>query len=208
MAKLDVYDINGQNIGQEEVSPYLFESQIKEYLLHDIVRASLASRRAGTASTKGRSEVSGSGAKPWRQKGTGRARAGHRRSPIWRGGGVVFAPKMRNYTIKLNRTVKRQAFVSALSLKYRDSQIVLLENFALPSCKTKEFLALLRLLHINGNKLLVVAKKSNENVYLAGRNISCVNFNTPEHIVCYDVLNCETLLLDVETCKKLESIFG
>ena len=148
MSSADIYNINKEKVSQIELDEKVFGCEIKTHLLYEAVKMQLANRRAGTASTKGRSQVRGGGKKPWRQKGTGRARAGTIRSPLWTGGGVVFGPLPRNYSYKVNKKVKMSALRSALSIKLKEDKLLILDNFNLPEIKTKTFVAILKQLDI------------------------------------------------------------
>jgi len=139
MSTVSVLNIKNEKVGEIELNKNVFDLVVKEHLLHDVVKMQLAGRRSGNACTKTRVEVSGGGIKPWRQKGTGRARAGSNRSPIWRGGGVSFGPKPRDYSLKLNRKVKKQALAMAMSARLQEGNLIVLDDFTLDMIKTKEF---------------------------------------------------------------------
>ena len=138
MSTVSVLNIKNEKVGEIELNEKVFDLVVKEHLLHDVVKMQLAAKRAGNACTKTRVEVSGGGVKPWRQKGTGRARAGSNTSPVWRGGGVAFGPKPRDYSIKLNRKVKKLALAMAMSARLQEGNLIILEGFSLDAIKTKE----------------------------------------------------------------------
>ncbi|MGI9570366.1 MAG: 50S ribosomal protein L4, partial [Desulfobulbia bacterium] len=169
MSTVDVKNIKNEKVGEIELSDQIFNREVKEYLLHDVVRMQRAAKRAGTASTKTRGDVAGSGAKPWRQKGTGRARAGTRKSPIWRGGGVTFGPKPRDFSFKLNRKVKQQAVSMALSARLQEGNLVVLDALVLDQIKTKDFVSIMNVLELNN--ALIVIDAEDENLCLSSRNV-------------------------------------
>ena len=155
MSTVNVVNTQNENVGEVELNDAVFNLEVKEYILHDVVRMQRAARRAGTACTKTRVEVSGGGAKPWRQKGTGRARSGSRTSPVWRGGGVVFGPKPRDYSFKLNKKVKKLALSMAMSARLQEDNLIVLDDFTMEAIKTKDFVNVMKTLNIE-NGLIVI----------------------------------------------------
>ena len=200
MANVSVYNMEGKEIDT------LFGVEVNEHLVHMAVVNQLANNRQGTQSAKTRSEVSGGGRKPWRQKGTGHARQGSTRSPQWTGGGVVFAPKPRDYSFKMNKKEKRIALLSALSSKVADNKIVVLDAFNLDEVKTKKFAEVMSNLKVD--KALVVIEGENKNVVLSGRNIPTVKVSATNEINTYDVLKYETLVVTKAAVEKLEEVYA
>ncbi len=206
MANVSVYNIEGKEVGSIELNDAVFGVEVNEHLVHMAVVNQLANNRQGTQSAKTRSEVSGGGRKPWRQKGTGHARQGSTRSPQWTGGGVVFAPKPRDYSFKMNKKEKRIALLSALSSKVADNKIVVLDSFNLDEIKTKKFAEVMGNLKVN--KALVVIEGENKNVVLSGRNIPTVKVSATNEINTYDVLKYETLVVTKAAVEKLEEVYA
>ena len=206
MANVSVYNIEGKEVGSIELNDAVFGVEINEHLVHMAVVNQLANNRQGTQSAKTRSEVSGGGRKPWRQKGTGNARQGSTRSPQWTGGGVVFAPKPRDYSFKMNKKEKRIALLSALSSKVAESKIVVLDSFNLDEIKTKKFAEVMSNLKVD--KALVVVEGENKNVVLSGRNIPSVKVSATNEINTYDVLKYETLVVTKAAVEKLEEVYA
>ena len=202
--KIDLIDSGKKKVGDVELDPSIFETEVKKGLLHDMVVSQMASRRAGTKSTKFRHEVRGGGAKPWAQKGTGRARAGSKRSPIFRGGGVIFAPKPRDYSFKLPKKARAAALRCALSAKAADNAIMIIDKFELAEPKTKHAISALSALGLTGNAL-VVLDDSNKNVELAFRNIPSVKLIHATGVNVYDLLSVEHVVM---TEKSLDAIQG
>ncbi len=207
MPVIDVFNIKREKVGELELSDFVFNAPNKPYILHEVVRMQLAKKRAGTASTKGRSEVSGGGRKPWRQKGTGRARAGTIRSPLWRGGGVVFGPKPRKYELKVPKKVRKLALRIALSNKVRENQMMVLDQFALERIKTKDFLRIISELQLDG-RILVVTNGRDERVEKSARNIPWVKVLPTEGINVFDLMKYENLLLSQDGVGKIEEALG
>ena len=201
MANVSVYNIEGKEVGSIELNDAVFGVEVNEHLVHMAVVNQLANNRQGTQSAKTRSEVSGGGRKPWRQKGTGHARQGSTRSPQWTGGGVVFAPKPRDYSFKMNKKEKRAALCSALSSKVAESQIIVLDEF-----KTKKFVEVMN--NLKASKALVVLEGENKNVVLSGRNIPTVKVTATNEINTYDVLKYETLVVTKAAVEKLEEVYA
>ena len=206
MANVSVYNIEGKEVGSIELNDAVFGVEVNEHLVHMAVVNQLANNRQGTQSAKTRSEVSGGGRKPWRQKGTGHARQGSTRSPQWTGGGIVFAPKPRDYSFKMNKKEKRIALLSALSSKVADNKIVVLDSFNLDEVKTKKFAEVMSNLKVD--KALVVIEGENKNVVLSGRNIPTVKVSATNEINTYDVLKYETLVVTKAAVEKLEEVYA
>ena len=206
MANVSVYNIEGKEVGSIELNDAGFGVEVNEHLVHMAVVNQLANNRQGTQSAKTRSEVSGGGRKPWRQKGTGHARQGSTGSPQWTGGGVVFAPKPRDYSFKMNKKEKRAALCSALSSKVAESQIIVLDEFKLDEIKTKKFVEVMN--NLKASKALVVLEGENKNVVLSGRNIPTVKVTATNEINTYDVLKYETLVVTKAAVEKLEEVYA
>ena len=206
MANVAVYNMEGKEVGSLELNDAIFGVEVNEHLVHMAVLQQLANNRQGTQKAKTRSEVSGGGRKPWRQKGTGHARQGSTRSPQWTGGGVVFAPKPRDYSFKMNKKEKRIALLSALSSKVADNKIVVLDAFNLDEVKTKKFAEVMSNLKVD--KALVVIEGENKNVVLSGRNIPTVKVSATNEINTYDVLKYETLVVTKAAVEKLEEVYA
>jgi len=205
MPKTTVYDMTGKSVGEMELSEEIFGQEVNANVLHEVVRAYLANQRQGTQSALTRAEVSGGGIKPWRQKGTGRARQGSTRSPQWRHGGVVFAPKPRDYTIRVNRKVKRLAMKSALSGKVQDSELIVLKDLDLQEAKTKEMVKVLDA--VKAEKALIVLPESNETVERAARNIEGVKTALVGTLNVYEILKHKSLVLTEASVKKIEEVY-
>lgn len=192
---VDVYKTDGTVSGQIELNDGVFSAEPNHHVLYLASKVYLANQRQGTHKTKERSEVRGGGKKPWRQKGRGGARAGTTRSPLWVGGGRIFGPKPRDYRLKLPRKVAILAKKSALSLKYSEERLVIVEDFSYEAPKTKDFVALLQALKLEGKKVLLLTSEHNENVYRSGRNIERVKVLSVNSVSTYDILNSQVLLL-------------
>lgn len=206
MSTVEVKNINNEKVGEIELDDQIFNIEIKGYLLHDVVRMQRAAKRAGTASTKTRREVRGSSAKPWRQKGTGRARSGSRRSPIWRGGGVAFGPKPRDYSFKLNRKIKKQAVAMAMSARLQEGNLVVLDDFTMEQIKTKEFVNVMNALELD--TALIVIEEANENLTKSSRNVNGFKVLNPEGLNVYDILLHKKLVLLQPALTSLEERFS
>ena len=206
MANVSVYNIEGKEVGSIELNDAVFGVEVNEHLVHMAVVNQLANNRQGTQSAKTRSEVSGGGRKPWRQKGTGHARQGSTRAPQWTGGGIVFAPKPRDYSFKMNKKEKRIALLSALSSKVAESKIVVLDEFKLDEIKTKKFVEDMNNLKVEN--ALVVLEGENKNVVLSGRNIPSVKVTATNEINTYDVLKYTTLVVTKAAVEKLEEVYA
>ena len=206
MANVSVYNMEGNEVGTLELNDAVFGVNVNEHLVHLAVVSQLANKRQGTQKAKTRAEVSGGGRKPWKQKGTGHARQGSTRSPQWTGGGVVFAPKPRDYSFKMNKKEKRISLLSALSSKVADNKIVVLDAFNLDEIKTKKFAEVMSNLKVD--KALVVIDGENKNVVLSGRNIPTVKVSATNEINTYDVLKYETLVVTKAAVEKLEEVYA
>ena len=206
MANVAVVNMNGENVGSIELNDAIFGIEANEHVMHLAVVQYLANQRQGTQSAKTRAEVRGGGRKPWRQKGTGRARQGSTRSPQGTGGGVVFAPKPRSYSLKLNRKVKRLALQSALSTKVAENKIIVLDELTLNEIKTKEMVKVLN--NIKCEKALIVMEGSNTNVMLSARNIPNVKTASVNTINVYDLLKYNTLVVTKDAVAKIEEVYA
>ncbi|OGO77850.1 MAG: 50S ribosomal protein L4 [Clostridiales bacterium GWB2_37_7] len=207
MPKVAVYNINGNQVGEMELNENTFGADINVEAMHQVVRMLLANRRQGNQSTLTRAEVRGGGIKPWRQKGTGRARHGSIRSPQWRHGGVVFAPKPRSYRYSVPKKIKRIAMKSALSSKVTDNEIIIVDelNFAAP--KTKQVVGMLDSLKAGAKVLLVLADK-NDNVEKSARNIEGVKTALVNTLNVYDILNCNKFIITKEAAEKVMEVYA
>ena len=206
MAKVSVYNMEGKEVETMELNDAVFGVEVNEHLVHMAVVQQLANNRQGTQKAKTRSEVRGGGRKPWRQKGTGHARQGSTRAPQWTGGGVVFAPKPRDYSFKMNKKEKKIALLSALSSKVNESKIVVLDSFNLDEIKTKKFAEVMN--NIKVSNALFVIEGENKNVVLSGRNIPTVKVSATNEINTYDVLKYDTLVVTKAAVEKLEEVYA
>ena len=206
MANVSVYNKEGKEVGTLELNDAVFAAPINEHLVHMAVVQQLANKRQGTQSAKTRSEVSGGGKKPWRQKGTGHARQGSTRSPQWTGGGVVFAPKPRDYSFKMNRKEKNAAIKSVLTSKVNDSKFYVLEDLTLDAIKTKEVVAILK--NLNVEKALIVTADKDEKVTLSARNIPTVRTALTNTINVYDILKYDTVVITKDAVAKIEEVYA
>ena len=202
MAVTEVYNTDNKKVGEVELNEALFGLKVKKHILHDVVKMQLANRRAGTASTKTRTEVRGGGAKPYRQKGTGRARAGTRNSPLWRGGGVVFGPKPRDYSYKLPKKVRKLGLRMALSARFSENNMTVLDGFDLSEIKTKGFVDVMKKLNIENG--LIVIPDSNENLEKSSRNVQGYKVIQADGLNVYDVLLHRRLVLLQPCLDQLE----
>ena len=207
MPKVALYNVSGAQVGEVELADTVFGVEPNTYVMHDAVLLQQASLRLGTHKTKGRSEVRGGGRKPWKQKGTGRARQGSIRSPQWKGGGIVFGPTPRSYGFKLPKKVRRLAIKSALSSKVLDNEIIVLDSLSIAAPKTKEIKALLNNLKID-RKALVVTAEYDDNVALSVRNLPNAKFVSAEGINVLDVLGYDKLIITKDAAKKVEEVFA
>jgi len=206
MPKVAMVDITGKQVGEYELSENTFGQPVNKHVLHEVVRAHLANCRQGTQSALTRAEVRGGGIKPWRQKGTGRARQGSTRSPQWRHGGVVFAPKPRDYSIRVNKKVKRAAMKSALSGKVLDGELILFNELNISAPKTKEMVKVLAA--VKATKALIVLAESNADVERAARNISGVKTTLVGTLSAYEILKYDKLILTEASAKKIEEVYA
>lgn len=207
MPKINVLNQTGKTVAELTLSDYVFGIEPHQQALYDVVNAQRAAMRQGTHDVKTRAEVSGGGRKPWRQKGTGRARQGSIRSPQWRHGGIVFGPTPRSYAVKLNQKVRQLAMRSALSYHVANEQIKVLDSIQLEAPKTKQFIDMLQALNVEG-KTLIISKTFGENEVLAARNIPTVAFSQVNHVSVYDILNCKNLIVTKDAIEVLEEVFG
>lgn len=205
MPKVAVYDISGKTVGEIELSDNTFGQEVNNHVLHEVVKAYLANQRQGTQSALTRSEVRGGGIKPWRQKGTGRARQGSTRAPQWRHGGIVFAPKPRDYTIRVNKKVKRLAMKSALSSKVQDTDLIVFNELNLAAPKTKEMVKALDA--VKADRALIVLDGSNDTVERAARNIPGVKTTLVGTLNVYEILKYKKLILTEASAKKIEEVY-
>ncbi len=204
MTKLKVWNQEGKIVEEIELNPKIFDGEVNYVLIHQAVVTYLANQRRGLASTKTRGEVKGSGRKPWPQKGTGRARIGSVRSPLWRGGGVVFGPKPRDYSKKFPQRMKNLALKSTLNAKLKDDEIMIIEDIKIDKPKTKEVVSILKNLNLNGEKIKIVVDKQNRDLKLAVRNLEKVELEKAETLTTYTALDCKKLIITKDSLKKLE----
>ena len=207
MAKTQVLNLKGEKVKDITLKDSVWNIEVNEPVVHDAIVLAQASLRQGTASTKTRSEVSGGGRKPYKQKGTGNARQGSTRSPQWPGGGIVFGPKPRKYDKKQNRKERRLALKSALSAKFQDKELIVVENYNLDSNKTKAFNEVLGNLKVNG-KAVVVYSDDNENLFLASRNNNKVAVLATNEINVLDIVAADYLVVDESSVKKIEEVLN
>ena len=206
MAKVSVYNMEGKEVGNMDLNDAVFGVEINEHLVHMAVVQQLANNRQGTQKAKTRSEVSGGGRKPWRQKGTGHARQGSTRSPQWTGGGVVFAPKPRDYSMKMNKREKQIAIKSALTSKVQDSKLIVVDEFKLDEIKTSKFAQILD--NLKAPKALVVTKDKDEKVVLSARNIPTVKTTMTNSLNVYDILKYDSLVLTKDAVAAIEEVYA
>ena len=206
MANVNVYNIEGKEVGTIELNDAVFGVEVNEHLMHMAVVQQLANKRQGTQKAKTRSEVSGGGRKPWRQKGTGHARQGSTRSPQWTGGGVVFAPTPRDYSFKLNKKEKRAALKSALSSRVQDNKFIVIDEMNFGEIKTKNFQNMLNNLSVA--KALVVIEEGNTNAVLSARNIADVKTAGTNTINVYDILKYNTVIVSKAALATIEEVYA
>ena len=206
MANVNIYDMNGKEVGQMELAETIFNVEVREHLIHMAVVQYLANQRQGTKSAKTRAEVSGGGRKPWKQKGTGRARQGSIRSPQWKGGGVVFAPKPRDFSFKLNKKVKKIALKCALTSKLQESKIIVLDDLKLEQIKTKEMQKVLDNLKLT--KALLVLEEGNKNAILSSRNIKNIKTSGVNEINVYDILKYDNFVMTKASADKIQEVYA
>ena len=206
MANVSVYNMEGKEVGTLELNDAVFGVEVNEHLVHLAVVAQLANKRQGTQKAKTRSEVSGGGRKPWRQKGTGHARQGSTRAPQWKGGGVVFAPTPRDYTITLNKKEKRAALKSALTSKVQGSSLIVVDELKFDEIKTKNFTNVMNNLKVE--KGLVVIADNDTNVVMSARNVADVDTTLVNTINVYDVMKAKTVVLAKAAVAKIEEVYA
>ena len=206
MAKVSVYNMKGDEVGNIELNDEIFGADVNEHLIYMAVKQQLANRRQGTQKAKTRSEVSGGGRKPWRQKGTGHARQGSTRSPHWTGGGVVFAPVPRDYSFKMNKKEKRAALKGALTDKVQKGSIIVLDELKMEEKKTKVFAEVMKNIKAEGKSYVVIGD-NDQNVILSARNLPGVKTSVSDLINVYDIMNAKTLVVTKEAVAKIEEVF-
>jgi large subunit ribosomal protein L4 len=206
MSTFAVYDIGNQKVSEIELDDRIFDAKINPSLFYDVVRMSLASRRKGSASTKNKALVRGGGAKPWRQKGTGRARSGSRRSPLWRGGGTIFGPMPRDYSFSLPKKVKQAALRAALSLKRQEGKLILLDDFPLEGFKTRQVLEVLKKFQVED--ALIVTDEKPLFLQRSARNIPKIQVLRYEGLNVYDLLNHEYLILLSPVVQRIQGVLA
>ena len=207
MPKVDVYDLKGKKVSDIELAESVFGIEPNENIVHSVLVNYLANQRQGTQSTKTRAEVSGGGKKPWRQKGTGRARQGSTRSPQWIKGGIALGPKPRSYRYTVNKKERRLAIKSILSAKVLEKELTVVDKLEIKEIKTKTMVKALTDLKVEG-KTLIVLPENNKNVYMSARNIEGVKAITANNINVFDLLKYTNLILPVDTVKKLEEVYA
>ena len=206
MPTVGVFNKEGNKVSDMELSESVFAVEVNEYALHQVVVALLANKRQGTQSTKTRSEVRGGGIKPWRQKGTGRARQGSIRAPQWIKGGIVFAPKPRDYRTSVPKSMRKVAMKSALTSKVQENQMIILDTLNFEAPKTKNIVEMLKALE--ANKALIITAESNEVVYKSARNIQGINIIPANNINVYDLLKYEKLIITKDAVSKIEEVYA
>ena len=206
MANVSVYNMEGKEVGKIDLNDAIFGVEVNEHLVHMAVLQQLADKRQGTQKAKTRSEVSGGGRKPWRQKGTGHARQGSIRAPQWKGGGVVFAPVPRDYSFKMNKKEKRAALKSALTDKVQTNSIVVVDELKFDEIKTKRFAEVMNNLKAT-RKALVVLADNDQNVVLSARNLAEANTTLTNTLNVYDIVNAKTLVLTKDAVAKIEEVY-
>ncbi len=208
MPQIEVKDINNNVVGTMSLPESIFGLEVKEHLLHAAVVNYLANQRQGTHATKTRGMVRGGGRKPWRQKHTGRARHGSIRSPIWRGGGVVFGPQPRDYSYKMPKKQKRLALKTALSAKLQDGELIVVESLGIDEPRTKKMVEVLRGLGVDGESVLVVTRDKDENVILSARNIPGVTVMRAQDLNTYEVLVHNKVILTKDALERIQEVWG
>ena len=206
MAKVELLNLNGEKVKDIKVNDNIWNIEKNDAVLHNAIIKAAAGFRQGTHATKTRSEVSGGGRKPWKQKGTGNARQGSIRATQWRGGGIVFGPQPRDYSKKMNKKERRLALLSALSYKLSDNELVVVDSLAVENGKTKEMVAILDKLNLTNYKTLIVVNELNEKVCLASRNLANTKIVLVEEVNTYDVVNADRLLIEETALNKLEEV--
>ena len=206
MAKVSVYNIEANKVGDMELNDAVFGVEVNEHLVHMAVVSQLANKRQGTQSAKTRSEVSGGGRKPWRQKGTGHARQGSTRAPQWTGGGIVFAPKPRDYSFKMNKKEKNLALKSVLTSKVAEDKLIVLDSISFDEIKTKKMVAVLN--NLKADKALVVLNDNDKNVILSAKNIPDVKTALTNTINVYDILKYDKLIVTKDAVATIEEVYA
>ena len=206
MPTVGIFNKEGNKVADMELNENVFAAEVNEYALHQVVVALLANKRQGTQSTKTRSEVRGGGIKPWRQKGTGRARQGSIRAPQWIKGGIVFAPKPRDYRVSVPKSMRKVAMKSALTSKVQENQMIVLESLNFEAPKTKNIVEMLKALE--ANKALIITAESNEVVYKSARNIQGISIIPANNINVYDLLKYEKLIITKDAVSKIEEVYA
>lgn len=207
MPKVNTYDITGKQVSEIELSDDIFAVEVSESSMHQVIVAHLANKRLGTQSALTRAEVRGGGKKPWRQKGTGRARVGSSRNPVWKHGGVAFAPKPRDYSKSVNKKIRRLAMKSALTSKLADSQIIVVEDLNIDEAKTKKMIAVLKALNVEG-KALIVTSDVNTDVVRATGNIPKVMTTISTSMNVYDIMNHDALIMTRSAVEAIQEVFA
>jgi large subunit ribosomal protein L4 len=206
MATVKVFNMSGSEVGNIDLKDSIFAVEVNEHVMHQAVVQFLANQRQGTQSTLTRAEVRGGGRKPWRQKGTGRARQGSIRSPQWTGGGVVFAPKPRDYSFKLNKKVKRIALKSALTTKVNEGKLIVIDELNLAEAKTKNMVAVLK--NVSAVKPLIILEEGNNNAVISARNIADAKTAGVNAINVYDILKYDTVVVTKAAVSKIEEVYA
>lgn len=207
MPKVAVYNVSGQQVSEIELSDNIFAVEVNQHAIYEVVKNQLANKRQGTQSAKTRSEVRGGGRKPWRQKGTGRARAGTIRSPLWIGGGIVFAPKPRDYSYTVPKKVRRLAMKSALTSKVNSQDIIVLDELAFDAPKTKEMVAVLNNLKVD-KKVLIVISDNNQAIVKSASNIPGVQTASVSTLNVYDIVNYDKFIITKDAVQKVEEVYA
>jgi large subunit ribosomal protein L4 len=207
MPKVNVYNMLGEQVGEINLMDEVFGAEVNEHVLYEVVKNQLANKRQGTQSAKTRAEVRGGGRKPWKQKGTGRARQGSIRAPQWTGGGIVFAPKPRDYSYSVPKKVRRLAMKSALSSKVQNGEIIVLDELNLNEPKTKEMIAILNNVKA-GRKALIVMNEKNENVMKSASNIPNVETTLVNTLNVYDILKYDSFIITKDAVSKVEEVYA
>ncbi|MFT5727945.1 MAG: large subunit ribosomal protein L4 [Desulforhopalus sp.] len=202
MSTVNIVNTKNESVGEIDLNDEVFNREVKEYILHEVVRMQRAARRGGNACTKTRVEVRGGGRKPWRQKGTGRARAGTRTSPIWRGGGVTFGPKPRDYSFKVNKKVRQQAVAMALSARFQEGNLIVMDDFSLDAIKTKDFVGIMNVLDVQNG--LIISNDTSENLSKSSRNVNGYKVLSSEGLNVYDILLHKKVILVQPVIESLE----
>ena len=202
MSTVNIVNTKNESVGEVELNDDVFNREVKEYILHEVVRMQRAAKRAGNACTKTRVDVRGGGRKPWRQKGTGRARAGNRSSTLWRGGGVAFGPKPRDYSFKVNRKVRQQAVAMALSARFQEGNLVVLDDFSMEQIRTKEFVKIMNVLDVDNG--IIVTDNAPETLSKSSRNVNGYKIISSEGLNVYDLLLHKKVILLQPVIESLE----